>query len=44
MYDNIILVLAILIAAIIGGYLGMLFTKLKSKSEKSTLEERNANL
>ena len=44
MNDNIILVLAILIAAIIGGYLGMLFTKLKSKSEKSTLEERNANL
>ncbi|MEL0643389.1 DNA recombination protein RmuC [Olleya sp. Ti.3.14] len=44
MNDNIILVLAILIGAIIGGYLGMLFTKLKSKSEKSTLEERNANL
>jgi len=44
MNDNIILVLAILIAAIIGGYLGMLFTKLKSKSEKSTLEERNTNL
>ena len=44
MNDNIILVLAILIAAIIGGYLGMLFTKLKSKSEKSTLEERNSNL
>ncbi|WP_370228220.1 DNA recombination protein RmuC [Mesoflavibacter sp.] len=41
---NIILILAILISAAIGGYLGMLFTKLKSKSEKSTLEERNANL
>lgn len=44
MNDNIILVLAILITAAIGGYLGMLFTKLKSKSEKSTLEERNTNL
>jgi len=44
MNDNIILILAIVIAAAIGGYLGMLFTKLKSKSEKSTLEERNANL
>ncbi|APX99837.1 DNA recombination protein RmuC [Lacinutrix venerupis] len=44
MNDNIILIIAILIAAIIGAYLGMLFTKLKSKSEKSTLEERNANL
>ncbi|SFJ19002.1 DNA recombination protein RmuC [Olleya namhaensis] len=44
MNDNIILILAILIAAAIGGYLGMLFTKLKSKSEKSTLEERNTNL
>lgn len=41
---NIILIIAILISAAIGGYLGMLFTKLKSKSEKSTLEERNANL
>jgi len=44
MNDNIILILAILISAVIGGYLGMLFTKLKSKSEKSTLEERNNNL
>ncbi|MBL7559391.1 DNA recombination protein RmuC [Olleya sp. YSTF-M6] len=44
MNDNIILIIAILIAATIGGYLGMLFTKLKSKSEKSTLEERNNNL
>jgi DNA recombination protein RmuC len=44
MSDNIILIIAILISAAIGGYLGMLFTKLKSKSEKSTLEERNTNL
>ncbi|WP_452220450.1 DNA recombination protein RmuC [Lacinutrix salivirga] len=44
MNDNLILILAILISAIIGAYLGILFNKLKSKSEKSTLEERNANL
>tara|TARA_R110002072_G_scaffold7993_15_gene42256 strand:- start:1607 stop:2926 length:1320 start_codon:yes stop_codon:yes gene_type:complete len=40
MNDNLILILAILISAAIGAYLGMLFTKLKSKSEQSTLEER----
>jgi len=40
MNDNLILILAILGSAVIGGYLGMLFTKLKSKSEQSTLEER----
>ena len=40
MNDNLILILSILISAGIGSYLGMLFTKLKSKSEKSTLEER----
>ena len=40
MNDNIILILAILVAAVIGAYLGMLFTKLKTKSEQSTLEER----
>ncbi|WP_034059424.1 DNA recombination protein RmuC [Lacinutrix jangbogonensis] len=44
MTDNVLLILAILISAIIGGYLGMLFAKLKSKSEKSTLEERNTSL
>lgn len=44
MNDNLILVLAILISAIIGAYLGMIFTKLKSKSEKSTLEERQNQL
>ncbi len=44
MNDNLILILAILIAAAIGAYLGILFTKLKSKSERSTLEERNNNL
>ena len=40
MNDNLILILSIIISAAIGGYLGMLFTKLKSKSEQSTLEER----
>ena len=40
MNDNIILILAILLSAAIGAYLGMLFTKLKTKGEQSTLEER----
>ena len=44
MNDNLILILAILIAAAIGGYLGMLFTKLKNKGEQSTLEERQNQL
>lgn len=44
MNDSLILILSVLISLAIGGYLGMLFTKLKSKSEQSTLEERNTNL
>ncbi|MEO1032982.1 MAG: DNA recombination protein RmuC [Bacteroidota bacterium] len=44
MNDSIILILAILISAAIGAYLGMLFTKLKTKSEQSTLEERQNQL
>ena len=44
MNDNLILILAILVSVIVGAYLGMLFTKLKSKSEKSTLEERQNQL
>lgn len=40
MNDNIILIIAIILSAAIGAYLGMLFIKLKSKSEQSTLEER----
>lgn len=44
MNDNLILILAILFAAAIGAYIGMLINKLKSKSEHSTLEERNNNL
>jgi len=44
MNDNLILILAILFSAIIGAYLGMLFSKLKSKSDQSTLEERQNQL
>jgi DNA recombination protein RmuC len=44
MNDNLILILAIVVSAIIGAYLGILFSKLKSKSEKSTLEERQNQL
>ncbi|KAB1069388.1 DNA recombination protein RmuC [Tamlana haliotis] len=44
MNDNIILILAILIAAAIGAYVGKLISQLKSKSEKSSLEERNSYL
>jgi len=40
MNDNLILILAILLSSAIGAYLGMLFTRLKSKNEQSTLEER----
>lgn len=44
MNDNLILIIAILIAGGLGVYIGKLITNLKSKSEKSTLEERNTNL
>ncbi|MDO7170632.1 DNA recombination protein RmuC [Mariniflexile sp. AS56] len=44
MNDNLILILAILIAGGIGAYIGMTITKLKSKSEQSTLEERQSQL
>jgi len=44
MNDSLILILAILISAGIGTYVGILFSKLKNKGEKSTLEERNNNL
>ncbi len=40
MNDNLILILAILISGGIGAYLGMVFAKLKTKSEQGTLEER----
>ena len=44
MNDHLILIFAILASASIGAYLGMSFTKLKSKSDKSTLEERQNQL
>lgn len=40
MNDNLILILAIIIFAVIGFLLGMYFTNLKSKGTQSTLEER----
>ena len=44
MSENIILIIAILTSALIGAYLGKLFSGLKNKSDQSTLKERNANL
>ncbi len=44
MNETLILLIAIIISAVVGGYLGMLFTKLKSKSEQSTLQERQNQL
>ena len=44
MTESLILILAILVSMLIGVLAGLTFSKLKSKSEKSTLEERNANL
>jgi DNA recombination protein RmuC len=40
MTDSLILIFSILVSALIGGYLGITITKLKSKSIQSTLEER----
>ena len=44
MNDNIILILAILFSGGIGAYIGMTIAKLKSKSEQSTLQERQNQL
>ncbi len=44
MNDSLILILAIIIAAAIGTFLGMFINKLKSQNEKSTLTERNNHL
>jgi DNA recombination protein RmuC len=44
MSDNLILILAILVSGAVGAYLGITFTKLKSKSNQSTLEERQYQL
>ncbi|WP_179320422.1 DNA recombination protein RmuC [Winogradskyella helgolandensis] len=44
MNDTLILLITIIISAGIGAFIGVKFSQLKSKSDKSTLEERNANL
>lgn len=44
MNDNLILIFSILFSAAIGAYLGMLYTKLKSKGEQSTLKERQSQM
>ena len=44
MNDNIILIIAILISGGIGAYIGMTISKLKSKSDQSTLQERQNQL
>jgi DNA recombination protein RmuC len=44
MNDSIILIIAILFSGCVGAYIGVTISKLKSKSEQSTLEERNSNL
>ena len=44
MTESLILILAIVISTLIGTLVGLTFAKLKNKSEKSTLEARNASL
>lgn len=44
MNESVILIIAILSSGGIGVYIGITITKLKSKGEQSTLEERNSNL
>jgi len=44
MNDTLILLIAIIISAGIGGFIGLKFAQLKSKSDKSTLEERQNQL
>ena len=44
MTESIILILSIITSGLIGGYLGFIISKLKSKSERSTLEERRNQL
>ncbi|MGJ8550211.1 DNA recombination protein RmuC [Winogradskyella wichelsiae] len=44
MNNTIILFIASIVSASIGAFIGLKFAQLKSKSDKSTLEERNANL
>lgn len=42
--NSLILISAIVISAAVGSYLGILFIKLKHKSEHSILKERNSNM
>jgi len=44
MNDNLILILSIIFSGTLGAFLGVLFMKLKAKSENSTLEERQNQL
>ncbi|MDN3492287.1 DNA recombination protein RmuC [Winogradskyella bathintestinalis] len=44
MNDTLILIFTIFISTAIGAFIGLKFSQLKSRSDKSTLEERNANL
>ncbi|ARV08868.1 DNA polymerase V [Winogradskyella sp. PC-19] len=44
MNDTLILLIAIIISAGIGAFIGLKFSQLKSKSERSTLEERQLQL
>ena len=44
MNNTLLLFIAIIISAGIGAFIGLKFAQLKSKSDKSTLEERNINL
>ena len=44
MNDSLIIIISVLISALVGGYIGMTIAKLKSKGDKSTLEERQYQL
>ncbi|UPS91468.1 MULTISPECIES: DNA recombination protein RmuC [unclassified Bizionia] len=44
MIDSLILIIAIIFSGAIGAYIGLTISKLKNKSDTSTLEERNTNL
>ena len=44
MNENLILIISIFASAIIGAIIGILFSKLKSKTEKSILEERQSQM
>lgn len=44
MTDKLVLIISVLIAAGIGAYLGMLFTRLKSRTNQGSLEERQRQL